>query len=141
MKQEYELTQDEFAEIKSIAQDSTPVMKFGNYWSGMDKQDRANAFWKLLGEKHGFVWDSATPVPGKAMTFFYATPTRPKEEKPVVPQVGELAPEEKDLILSWRKGREAAKLNTDESDAECLKQIQYCKSLIGNVSDYLPPIS
>lgn len=80
MKTEYELTEGEFAEIKSIAQRSTPVMKFGDYWSGMDQQDRANAFWKLLGEKHGFVWDSATPIPGKAVTFFYATPTRPKEE-------------------------------------------------------------
>jgi hypothetical protein len=77
---EYQLTEGEFNEIKSIAQDSTPVMKFGDYWSGMDKQERANAFWKLLGEKHGFEWDSAVPIPGKAVTFFRATPTRPKEE-------------------------------------------------------------
>lgn len=74
MKKQYQLSDDEFAEIKSIAQDSTPVMKFGDYWSGMDKQDRANAFWKLLGEKHGFVWDSAEGVPGKAITVFQATP-------------------------------------------------------------------
>lgn len=80
MKEIYELTEDEFAEIKSIAQASIPVMKFGDYWSGMDKQDRANAFWKLLGEKHGFVWDSASQIPGKEATFFYAIPTRPKEE-------------------------------------------------------------
>jgi len=74
MKKEYQLTEDEFAEIKAIAQDSTPVMKFGNYLSGMDKQERANAFWKLLGEKHGFAWNSAEPVPGKGITFFQATP-------------------------------------------------------------------
>jgi hypothetical protein len=86
MKIEYELTEDEFAEIKSISQDSTPVMKFGDYWSGMDKQDRANAFWKLLGEKHGFVWDSAEAAPGKAVTFFLATPTRPKEEPKISKQ-------------------------------------------------------
>jgi hypothetical protein len=90
-KQEYQLSEDEFAEIKSIAQDTTPVMKFGDYWSGMDKQDRANAFWALLGEKHGFVWDSATPVPGKAVTFFYATPSRPKEEP-------EISKEDQDFI-------------------------------------------
>jgi len=78
MKKEYQLTEDEFAEIKSIAQDSTPVMKFGNYWSGMDKQERANAFWKLLGEKHGFVWDSAEGVPGKPVTFFRATAFLPE---------------------------------------------------------------
>ena len=74
MKQEYQLSEDEFNEIKSISQDSTPVMKFGNYWSGMDKYERANAFWKLLGKKHGFVWDSAEGVPGKDAKYFKATP-------------------------------------------------------------------
>ncbi len=74
MKQEYQLTEDEFNELKSIAQDSTPVMKFGDYWSGMDKQDRANAFWKLLGDRHGFIWDSAEGVPGKDIRIFQATP-------------------------------------------------------------------
>lgn len=58
-KKQFEMSQDEFDEIKSIAQDTTPVMKFGDYWSGMDKQDRANAFWKILGDKYGFLWDSA----------------------------------------------------------------------------------
>lgn len=74
MKKEYQLTTEEFEEIKSIAQDTTPVMKFGDYWSGMDKQERANAFWKLLGDKHGFIWDSAEPVAGKNHTYFKATP-------------------------------------------------------------------
>jgi hypothetical protein len=97
-KIEYELTEDEFAEIKSIAQDSTPVMKFGDYWSGMDKQDRANAFWKLLGEKHGFEWDSASPVPGKAVTFFYAIPTRPKEEPKISKADQEFINRSKDII-------------------------------------------
>jgi hypothetical protein len=75
MKQEYEMTEDEFNEIKSIAQDTTPVMKFGDYWSGMDKQERANAFWKILAAKYGFVWDSAEGIPGKASTFFRAMPS------------------------------------------------------------------
>lgn len=74
MKQEYEMNQDEFNEIKSIAQDTTPVMKFGDYWSGMDKQERANAFWKILADKYGFVWDSVEGVSGKGPTFFKATP-------------------------------------------------------------------
>lgn len=81
-KQEYQLSPDEFEEIKSIAQDTTPVMKFGNYWSGMDKQERANAFWKLLGEKYGFVWDSAEAVPGKDHTFFRAKPIQVAESQP-----------------------------------------------------------
>jgi hypothetical protein len=75
MKKEYQLTEDEFGEIKAISQDREPVMKFGNYWSGSGPQDRANAFWKLLADKYGFVWDSAEPVPGKDHTFFRATPT------------------------------------------------------------------
>jgi len=82
MKKEYQLSEDEFAEIKSISQHTTPVMKFGDYWSGMDKYERANAFWKLLGKKHGFVWDSAEAVPGKDHTFFRATPIQiPEPEK------------------------------------------------------------
>jgi hypothetical protein len=75
MKKEFELTEDEFNEIKSIAQDSTPVMKFGDYWSGMDKQERANEFWKILGKKYGFIWDSAEGISGKGPTHFKATPT------------------------------------------------------------------
>lgn len=59
MKQQFEMTQEEFEEIKAIAQDRTPVMKFGDYISGMDKQERANGFWKKLGDKYGFVWDTA----------------------------------------------------------------------------------
>lgn len=59
MRKQYMLTQDEFAEVVAIAQDRTPVFKFGNYWHGTDKQHRANQFWKLLGAKYGFVWDSA----------------------------------------------------------------------------------
>lgn len=74
MKKEFQMTDDEFNEIKSIAQDTTPVMKFGNYWSGMDKQDRANAFWKILAAKYGFIWDTGEPVPGKPSIFFKAMP-------------------------------------------------------------------
>lgn len=98
MKTEYELTPDEFEEIKSIAQDSTPVMKFGEYWSGMDKQERANAFWKILGNKYGFVWDSAEGIPGKAVTFFMATATRPKKEPKISPKDQEFIKESRAII-------------------------------------------
>lgn len=78
MKKEYKLSEDEFEEIKAIARDKEPVMKFGDYWSGNGPQERANAFWKLLGDTHGFVWDSAEPVSGKDMTYFKATPKEAK---------------------------------------------------------------
>jgi len=74
MKKEYQLSKDELDEMKSISQDSTPVMKIGEYWSGLDKQERANAFWKLLADKHSFVWDSVEGIPGKDISFFLATP-------------------------------------------------------------------
>lgn len=72
-KESFEMTQEEFEEVKAIAQDRTPVMKFGNYWSGVDKQERANAFWKMLGDKYGFVWDSAEGN-GSDPKQFLATP-------------------------------------------------------------------
>lgn len=75
MKQEFEMTVEEFERIKAIAQrPSTPVMKFGDYVSGFDKQEDANSVWKELGNKYGFVWDSAEGAPGKGPTFFKATP-------------------------------------------------------------------
>ena len=74
MKQEFEMTSEEFDEILSISQDTTPVMKFGNYWSGMDKYERANAFWKILAAKYGFIWDTGESIPGRPATFFKATP-------------------------------------------------------------------
>lgn len=77
MKKEYKLSDDEFAEIKAISQQREPVMKFGNYWSGDGPQERANAFWKLLGDTHGFIWDTCEPVEGKDYTYFKAIP---KEE-------------------------------------------------------------
>jgi hypothetical protein len=62
---QYEMTNEELDKMKSISQDNTPVMKFGDYWSGMDKQERANTFWKELAEKYGFVWDSVGPISGE----------------------------------------------------------------------------
>lgn len=75
MKQEFEMTVEEFEVIKAIAQkEPIPVMKIGDYWSGSEKQDAANEFWKALANKYGFVWDSAEGVHGKGPRFFKATP-------------------------------------------------------------------
>lgn len=74
MKQQFEMNKDEFSEIKSIAQDSTPVMKFGDYWTGMNKQGRANAFWKKLADKYKFVWDSVEGAGINDPKKFKATP-------------------------------------------------------------------
>jgi hypothetical protein len=75
MKQEFEMTADEFERIKAIAQrPAIPVMKIGGVITGDEKQDDANSFWKDLGNKYGFEWDSAEGVSGKGYTFFKATP-------------------------------------------------------------------
>lgn len=58
-KKQFEMDASELEEIYSIARNQLPVMKFGNYWSGSEHVDRANAFWQLLAKKYGFVWDSA----------------------------------------------------------------------------------
>lgn len=74
MKQQFEMTQEEFEELKAIAQrESIPVMKFGDYISGYDKQEDANFVWKRLGSKYGFVWDSAEGA-GSDPKKFMATP-------------------------------------------------------------------
>lgn len=73
MKKEFEMTQDELNQMIAISQaKSMPVMKIGNVTTGDEKQESANDFWKRLGEKYGFIWDTAEPISGKGYTFFKA---------------------------------------------------------------------
>jgi hypothetical protein len=74
MKKSFEMTQEELDEIKTIAmRPSIPVMKFGDYISGGDRQEDANEVWKKLGNKYGFVWDTAEGN-GSDPKKFLATP-------------------------------------------------------------------
>ncbi len=60
MKKQFEMTEEEFNELREIAQrPSMPVLKIGSVITGSEKQDAANAAWKKLSKKYGFVWDSA----------------------------------------------------------------------------------
>lgn len=54
MKQEFEMKQTEMDDIIAINHNMPPVMKFGDYWSGMDLQERINHYWQTLGDKYGF---------------------------------------------------------------------------------------
>lgn len=74
MTKEYQLTPEEFSEIKEIASRREPVMKIGNTWTGNGPQEAANEFWKRMAHKYGFVWDSASGASGKSSDFFTATP-------------------------------------------------------------------
>ena len=54
MKQEFEMTQEEMDDIIAINKNQSPVMKFGDHWSGMDLQQKINHYWETLGNKYGF---------------------------------------------------------------------------------------
>lgn len=70
MKQEFKLTQQEMDDIIAINKNIEPVMKFGDYWSGMDLQQRINAYWQKLGDKYGFEYMTVEPS-AKGGLFFY----------------------------------------------------------------------
>lgn len=73
MKQEFEMTQEEMNDIISINKNQSPVMKFGNYWSGMDLQEKINHYWETLGNKYGFKHLTVEPS-AKGNLFFLAEP-------------------------------------------------------------------
>ncbi len=77
MKQEFEMTQEEMDDIIAINKDQPSVMKFGNYWSGMDLQEKINHYWETLGNKYGFK-HLTVEGSGKGKLFFLAEP-RPIE--------------------------------------------------------------
>lgn len=73
MKQEFEMTQQEMDDIISINKNQSPVMKFGDYWSGMDLQEKINHYWETLGNKYGFRHMTVEPS-SKGKLFFLAEP-------------------------------------------------------------------
>ena len=54
MKQEFEMTRQEMDDLISVYKGQSPVMKFGDSWTGMDLQEKINHYWKTLGDKYGF---------------------------------------------------------------------------------------
>lgn len=77
MKQEFEMTQSEMDDIIAINKNMPPVMKFGDYWSGMDLQEKINHYWETLGDKYGFK-HMTVEGSAKGKLFFLAEP------KPIV---------------------------------------------------------
>lgn len=77
MKQEFEMTQQEMDDIIAINKNQMPVMKIGNVNTGMDLQERINAYWSGLGDKYGFKPMTVEPS-SKGKLFFLAEP------KPIV---------------------------------------------------------
>jgi hypothetical protein len=86
MKQEFEMLQSEMDEILRINREvkNLPLMMIGTTTtSGMEKAEAVNEYWKTLGEKYGFQWDSVEGS-SKGKLFFLATP-KPK----VIPKTQE----------------------------------------------------
>jgi len=77
MKQEFEMTQQEMDDIIAINKSQMPVLVIGNVTTGMDLQERINAYWEGLGDKYGFKHMTVEPS-AKGKLFFLAEP------KPIV---------------------------------------------------------
>lgn len=79
MKQEFEMQQSEMDEILRINKEvhNLPLMMMGEFsTSRQEKAEAINQYWRTLGEKYGFEWDTAEGS-SKGTLFFLATP-KPK---------------------------------------------------------------
>jgi len=78
MKQEFEMQQSEMDFILDINKhNSNTVMMIGGVDFSHNLTDAVNAYWKELGDKYGFKWDTVEGS-SKGKLFFLATP------KPIV---------------------------------------------------------
>lgn len=79
MKQEYKMTQKEMNDILEINKNRMPVLKIGNVTTGMDLQEKIDAYWDGLSKKYCF--DTKTVEPsGKGDLFFLAEYVKPKSQ-------------------------------------------------------------
>lgn len=78
MKQEFEMAQEEMDKILSINKaSSNTVMMIGGVDFSNNLTEAINAYWKLLADKYGFVWNTVEGS-SKGKLFFLA------ESKPIV---------------------------------------------------------
>ena len=78
MKQEFEMEQSEMDEILRINKEvkSMSVMMIGSCQTGGEKREAVNAYWKTLGRKYNFDWETVEGS-AKGKLFFLATPIPP----------------------------------------------------------------
>lgn len=78
MKQEFEMQQEEMDKIISINKaNSNTVMMIGGVDFSNNLTEAINAYWKLLADKYGFIWNTVEGS-SKGKLFFLA------ESKPIV---------------------------------------------------------
>lgn len=79
MKQRYEMTQDDLDALL-LASRPTPCMYICNGISMFNTpQENANAAWKKLADKMGFIWDTVEPISHGRKKEFYAEPIKQGE--------------------------------------------------------------
>jgi hypothetical protein len=107
MKQESEMTQAEMDDIIAINKRQMPVMMIGETCFGNEVVEGINDYWKELGDKYGFKWDTVEGS-AKGKLFFLAEP------KPIIiPKTSEEIEQDKYLdgvdwnYLSYGKTRQA----------------------------------
>jgi hypothetical protein len=77
----YEMTEEDLTAILEASKPTIAIWGSGGAPFGGTPQENANAAWKSLGNKMGFIWDSCQPIPGKGSRFFSAIPSETAEAK------------------------------------------------------------
>lgn len=81
MKTEFKMEQSDMDKIIRINKKvkNMPVMNIGGVWTGDEKQEAINRFWKKLGKRLGFDWETVEGSPNGNL-YFYANPKLKKEK-------------------------------------------------------------
>ena len=71
------MTQDELEGLSQAAR--TPGVFLGGILQGYSPaRSASDAIWRRLGDKYGFDWQTAKPVPGQPQHVFQAEPSSPE---------------------------------------------------------------
>lgn len=78
-RKEFEISEED---LQKLLDASKPVPWFapGGVWP-KTPEENANAAWRALGKKLGFVWDTVRPIEGKGQRFFTAVPVETEKER------------------------------------------------------------
>ena len=80
-RKQYEMTEEEYQEIIEISTRPRPVMLVGGVDMSKGPLIAANAFWRKLSKRLGFVWDTVKPAPGGGNMRIFTAEERIEDEK------------------------------------------------------------
>ena len=81
MRKNFQLTVGELKELMEACR-PVPYIIIGGI-APRSPQENANNAWKRLSARHGFIWDSVRPIPGKGQDCFSAECAVEPVEQPV----------------------------------------------------------